>query len=340
MVSRPLTQSFRWGIATIAALTLATPGYRATAADVPTAPTPPVKVLELKVEPATLTLSGPRDSRRFVVRGKTADGSWIDLSATAKAQVSGDAARLDGAFIEPIKDGQATIQITAGGLAAQLPVTVRDSSTTVPVSFVRDIMPILAKSGCNAGTCHGGAKGRNGFKLSLRGYDPAFDYEQIVEDIGGRRIDRKEPANSLVLLKPTQGVPHEGKLAFDEKSRFYRTFNQWIAEGCQSDADKTRRVEGLETFPVAPVLGNVGHDQQLAVIAFYPDGSSRDVTREAVYSSSADTIATVSNEGLVKAQRKGEAAVLIRYEGQFAVNPVSVLVPNPDYKWSNPPANN
>src|SRR5262249_21746164 len=151
---------------------------------------------------------------------------------------------------------------------------------------------------------------------------------------------RKEPANSLVLLKPSQGVPHEGKLAFDEKSRFYRIFHQWIAEGCQSDVEKTRRVERLETFPLAPVLANIGHEQQLAVIAYYPDGTSRDVTREAVYSSSVETILSVSAEGKVYAQRKGEAAILIRYEGQFAVNPVSVLVPNPDYKWSNPPANN
>src|SRR5262249_58887789 len=121
------------------------------------------------------------------------------------------------------------------GLQAKIPVSVKDMAAPAPVSFVREIMPVLAKSGCNAGTCHGAQKGRNGFKLSLRGYDPAFDHEQIVEDIAGRRIDRKEPANSLVLLKPTQGVPHEGKLVFDEKSRYYTLLRQWIAEGCASD---------------------------------------------------------------------------------------------------------
>jgi hypothetical protein len=102
----------------------------------------------------------------------------------------------------------------------------------------------------------------------------------------------------------------------------------------------TRRVERLETFPANPVLSDVGQEQQIAVIAYYPDGTSRDVTRDAVYASSNDNIATVGSEGLVKAIRKGEAAILIRYEGQFAVNQVSVLVPNAGYAWTNPPANN
>src|SRR5262249_22630323 len=146
MVPPTFAPSFRWGFATVATLAIFSLGYPARAADAPSGQTPPAKVVELKVEPAALTLTGPRDSRRFVVRGKTADGSWIDLSAAAKAQISGDCVRLDGAFVEPIKDGQATVQISSGGLAAQLPVTVKDATAAVPVSFVRDIMPILAKS--------------------------------------------------------------------------------------------------------------------------------------------------------------------------------------------------
>src|SRR5262245_44779230 len=227
MVLQAFSRYLHWGAFSLAALAVFALGKTAVAADGKAGQSPPPQVLELKMEPASLSLSGPRDSRRFVVRGKTADGSWIDLTQSAKAKINGDCARLDGGCVEPAKDGQGTLEVSAAGLQAQLPITVKDAGATVPVSFVRDIMPILGKSGCNAGTCHGGAKGRNGFKLSLRGYDPAFDYEQIVEEIAGRRIDRKEPANSLVLLKPSQGVPHEGKLAFDEKSRFYRIFYQW-----------------------------------------------------------------------------------------------------------------
>jgi hypothetical protein len=339
MMIHSLCPYLRWSFAALVALgwsfSSASP---APAADAPKAP--PTKVVELKVEPTSLTLTGPRDSRRFVVRGKTADGSFVDLSQTAKATVTGDCAKLDGAFVDPVKDGQGSITIAAAGLTAQLPVTVQGYGNAVPISFVRDIMPILGKAGCNAGTCHGGAKGRNGFKLSLRGYDPAFDYEQIVEDIAGRRIDRKEPANSLVLLKPSQGVPHEGKLVVPENSRLYKTFHQWIAEGCKSDVATMKRVDRIETFPQAPVLSDEGQVQQIAVIAYYADGTSRDVTREAIYTSSTETIASVGNEGLVTALRKGETAILIRYEGQFAVNPISVLVPNPGFAWNNPPANN
>src|SRR5208283_5374868 len=189
--------------------------------------------------------------------------------------------------------------------AVQVPVSVEGQGNPAPISFVRDIMPVFGKAGCNAGTCHGGAKGRNGFKLSLRGYYPAFDHEQIVEDIAGRRIDRKEPANSLVLLKPSQGVPHEGKLAFEERSRHYRLMYQWVAEGCKSDVSATQRVSRLEVLPQLPVLPDLGTEQQLVVLAYYPDGSSRDVTRDAIYTSSADTITSVSAEGLVKAIRKG-----------------------------------
>src|SRR5262249_16863901 len=153
------------------------------AADAPV----PAKISELKVEPAALSLTNPRDERRFVVRGKLDNGFWLDLTRTAKTTLTGDAARLQDGFLVPVKDGKAEVAISSGDKPARLPVTVPGQGAPPPVSFVRDIMPILAKSGCNAGTCHGAQKGRNGFKLSLRGYDPAFDHEQIVDDISGRR---------------------------------------------------------------------------------------------------------------------------------------------------------
>jgi hypothetical protein len=321
-------------------LILAACGFVILSPALPAAETPTPRVLELKVEPVALNLAGPRDERRFVVRGKLENGFWLDLTRAAKTTINGAAARLQDGFLVPVKDGKAEVTISFADKQVVLPVAVSGQGATPPVSFVRDIMPILAKTGCNAGTCHGAQKGRNGFKLSLRGYDPTFDHEQLVEDISGRRIDRKEPANSLILLKPTQGVPHEGKHVFDEKSRYYKLIHQWIAEGCGSDVSLTKRASRLEVLPQLPVLSGIGQEQQLAVIAYYPDGSSRDVTRDAVYTSSVETICSVSADGLVKALRKGDSAILIRYEGQFAVNPVSVLVADPNFKWSSPPAHN
>jgi hypothetical protein len=294
----------------------------------------------IRVEPAALNLRGPRDSRRFVVHGTTQDGLSVDVTRSAIVEVKGDAVVLKEGFVEPVRNGEAELRITAGGQEARLPVMVMEQDRPTRVSFVTDIMPLLGKNGCNAGTCHGAARGRNGFKLSLRGYDPGFDYEQIVEDLAGRRIDRKEPANSLVLLKPTQVVPHEGKLLFDEDSSHYRLLRQWIADGCISDVGKTQRVARIEVFPRAPVLHKLGTEQQMIVKAWYPDGSSRDVTRDAIYSSSADSIVAVTGDGLVRGLRKGESAIVVRYEGQFAVNPVSVLITDPNYRWSNQPAYN
>ena len=115
-----------------------------------------------------------------------------------------------------------------------------------PVSFVRDVMPVLAKVGCNAGTCHGSAKGKSGFKLSLRGYDPEFDYAQLVDDLAGRRFNRSAPDQSLMLLKPTTGVPHEGGHVLEPESPAYALLRDWIAQGVKSDVgdDGAGRVAG------------------------------------------------------------------------------------------------
>jgi hypothetical protein len=120
--------------------------------------------------------------------------------------------------------------ITAAGLNAEVPVVVK-SADKAAVHFVRDIEPILAKAGCNQGACHGAQQGKAGFKLSLRGYDTLFDYTALVDDISGRRFNRAVPEQSLMLLKPTAGVPHEGGFLFDENSRYYDLIRTWIAEG-------------------------------------------------------------------------------------------------------------
>src|SRR5579872_5843708 len=100
-----------------------------------------------------------------------------------------------------------------------------------PVTFLRDVAPILNKSGCTSGACHGAAKGKNGFKLSLRGYDPRYDYEALLYDLSGRRFNRADPDASLMLLKPTMQVAHQGGLRFEKDSDYYKTIYNWIAAG-------------------------------------------------------------------------------------------------------------
>ena len=138
-----------------------------------------------------------------------------------------------------------------------------------------------------------------------------------------------------MLLKPTQGVPHEGGFLFSEESRNYKTLYQWIAEGCMYK-DTTPRDE-LEVFPTLPVLQNPKDTQQLIVIAHYADGTSRDVTRDAICDTSNFEIATVGPTGRVEAVRRGEAAALVRYEGQYAVAPITVIGTRDGYAWKESP---
>src|SRR3984885_14373234 len=108
-----------------------------------------------------------------------------------------------------------------------------------PVTFLRDVAPILNKVSCTSGTCHGAAKGKAGFKLSLRGYDPQFDYEALLYDLSGRRFNRADPARSLMLAKPTQQLPRGGGFEFDHGRNSYKTIFNWIAPGLPfGDPDK------------------------------------------------------------------------------------------------------
>ena len=300
-------------------------------ADAPTA---------LRVTPSTLSLDGPRDARRVLVAGVNADGSTVDLSATAKLD-GGDAVAVyaDG-FVRGLKDGGHTLKITAGGLSVDVPVAVANAGNARSVSFVRDVEPALSRVGCNAGTCHGSAKGKKGFKLSLRGYDPDYDYAQLVDDLAGRRFNRADPDQSLMLLKPTTGVPHEGGHVLEPGSPAYAILRDWIAQGVKSDVGTTARVASLEVFPPTIEVAREGMTQQVMVLARYPDGTTRDVSRDAVYTSSVPDVATVTASGLVTSQRRGEAAILVRYEGAYGVDNVTVMGDRTGFVWVETPINN
>jgi hypothetical protein len=299
-------------------------------------PRPP-EVTEVQVFPTALELKGIRDARRLLVTGKTADGQQIDLSADAKLEAAGAAVTIDDGFVTPHAVGAANVKVTVAGKMIPVAVNVLEAAP-VPVSFIREVLPIISKVGCNAGACHGGQQGKAGFKLSLRGYDPQYDYNALIDDLAGRRFNRSSPEQSLMLLKPTQGVPHEGGFLFDENSRAYRLIHQWIAEGCQFDV--ATRVARLEVFPQGILLNKPGSKQSHVVIAHYDDGASRDVTREAIYETSNFEVAVVNGAGDVEAVRRGEANVLIRYEGAYTTNVVMVLGNRAGYEWIEVPEYN
>lgn len=297
-------------------------------------------VKTLKVHPESLTLEHARDSRRVLVSGKTKDGAWVDVTPWAVlTPTPADVITVEDGAIFPAAPGTATLTISVKGASTELPVTV-NSVDAPPVSFVRDVMPLLSHAGCNNGTCHGAAKGKNGFKLSLRGYDPDFDYELLIQDISGRRFNRAFPEQSLMLLKPTSEVPHKGGQVIVPGSRDYALLRQWIAEGPVSDVKTTDRVERLEVIPDTAELAVPGMKQQLIAIAHYADGTTRDVTREAKFTSSVGEVANVTDNGVVTAERRGETAILTRYEGAYSTNGIIVMGDRDGYKWVETPEHN
>jgi hypothetical protein len=292
-------------------------------------------------DPSSLVLNSTEDGRRVLVMGVTPEGERVDLTSTSKLEVLGDAFKIgtDG-LIYAMKDGESKISVTAGGRKTEIIARATGLDHPHPVSFVRDVAPILNKVGCTSGTCHGAAKGKNGFKLSLRGYDPEFDYESLLYDMSGRRFNRSDPARSLMLAKPTQQVPHGGGMRFEIGSRYYTTILNWISAGVPYGDPKVDRIEKLELLPREVFLHAPGREQQMIALAHYPDGSVRDVTREANFSSNTPEIADIDAKAVAKGERVGEAALMVRYEGKFVTLPLTVLNPKPGFAWNNLPKNN
>jgi hypothetical protein len=337
MKQRRLAFAFA-ALAIFALTSLAVRAEKAATKEVPPAPPLPA-IRALKILPDALTLSDVRDERRVVVLGVIDGGKTIDL--TAEAKFSSDAACVEiGAegYFKPKSSGSAEISIKAAGLTAKLPVKVKGAEAR-KIGFVQEVQPVLAKLGCNQGTCHGSAKGKNGFKLSLRGYDPEYDYAALVNDLSGRRFNRVNVDDSLLLLKPLGEVPHEGRQALKPGSREHQLLRQWITEGTKFDSIH-HRAKSIEILPKDAEMDLPGRSQQFLVIAKYEDGSTRDVTREAHFSVSNTEVSDVTGGGVVHGLRRGESALLVRYEGIYETALLTVMGDRTGYQWTEVPENN
>lgn len=299
----------------------------------PPIPPPLPHILTISAEPASLTFNDVRDVRSIVVTGKTSAGYEVDLTSIAHLHPARPLVSIDSeGFIHPMHVGETLLLISAEGRSIHIPIVVRSVKST-PISFLREVEPAISKIGCNAGICHGAAHGQNGFHLSLRGYDPAFDYQSLIDDVSGRRINRTDPARSLILLKPTETVPHRGGLKVIPGSRYYHILKDWITQGVKSDVTSSSRPDRLVVLPSVPHVSLPGMTQRTVVLAHYPDGTVRDVSRDAVITSSLPDVATVSENGTIRAIRRGEAALMVRYEGNYATVGITVLGDRKGYRW-------
>jgi hypothetical protein len=213
-----------------------------------------LRLLSLSVEPPALSLTGAGSRQQVLVTGKFSDGSERDLTraATYIADRRSFAVSADG-VVTPRADGATALTVKFWGQALRLPVTVAEADRHPPVRFVTDVVPMLTKVGCNSGACHGAAAGKNGFRLSLRGFDPALDYEQMAREKRGGRINKIDPEASLLLKKATATVPHGGGQPLRKASEEYRILARWMREGAPGvDADFT--VTDVAVLPAERVM--------------------------------------------------------------------------------------
>ena len=297
------------------------------------------KLLSLRLVPENPTLWGAKASQRFLVLGKYADGLERDLTSTSRFSISKPRiAKVESiGRVIGMADGKAVLTASVGGRSASTGIRVESSQEKRPFSFPRAIVGIFTRNGCNDSGCHGGVKGRGGFKLSLGGLDPREDYEWIVEggtyqvlspDPGTRvpRVDLKESEKSLLLQKPTFTVPHGGGERFKVGSRDYEVILTWIRNGAPYSAEdsKTVTIERLEAFPKEVVLDPKGR-HQLLVSARLSNGQREDLTDQVRYTSSNPEVVKVTSGGLVEAARTGETPVLIRAVGRTISVRVGVI---------------
>ncbi|MCA9145298.1 MAG: DUF1549 domain-containing protein [Planctomycetaceae bacterium] len=305
----------------------------------------PVQVGEpqrIEVFPPAIKLNGVREQMQIVVTGFYPDGSVQDLTRAAEfASSNAEVFNLKGSVAHPKADGSADLKVSVGGQEASVAVSVANQGAPQPVSFEYGTLAALSKQGCNAGACHGSPSGKGGFRLSLRAFDPELDKLTLIHEDFGRRTNSIEPAESLLLLKPLMKVPHGGGLKIHANDSAYEVIRDWISEGCNLDPPEQPRVVKLEVYPPSGrLLKRPAHTQQLAVLAHYADGSVRDVTELAVYSSSDEAVASITENGLVVGKDRGESAVIVRFMEFIESSFVTFVRDIEGFAWNNPPINN
>ncbi|MBL8215242.1 MAG: DUF1553 domain-containing protein [Bryobacterales bacterium] len=249
-------------------------------------------------------------------------------------------AKVDAAgLVTPVSDGDAVITATIGQAKATANVKVAGLKQPFNWSFRNHVVPVMTKTGCNQGACHGALAGKNGFKLTLRGYDPDVDYDTLTRQSLGRRVSLADPPASLLLQKASFGIPHGGGLRFKKDSLEYRVVQEWIAAGAPAPASTDAEVIGLESFPKQATL-KPGDEQSLIVRARYSDGRVEDVTRWVKFSSNNEGVALVDDYGKVKVTGHGEAAISLWYSSRIIYSritaPFSNQVSDADYRKFTP----
>ena len=273
--------------------------------------TPPASI---HVYPPDAFLNTLRDRQSVIVQAEYPDGLTRDVTGEATYTLSEpNPARLEGPVLYPVADGTCELNVEYAGHSVKIPVQVQSATDERPISFQMDVMPVFMKAGCNTGSCHGAASGKDGFRLSLFGFDPAGDYYRLTRQISGRRINLAVPDTSLMCEKAAGKVPHTGGKRFEQESDYYATLIRWLEAGAPNDSGEVPKVQSLEIFPPGAVLDGKGITQAVNVRAKYSDGTDRDVTSLAYFMSNNDNSATIDQDGTVTGQNRGESFIMARF---------------------------
>lgn len=298
---------------------------------------PTIRVDALTVSPAVVQLTGTNRRQQILVTAVAPAGRQTDVTRHVQLRVADPAvARMDGSIVTGLADGRTELIVNLDAMEARVPLMVAGAAAVPPVHFGNDIVPLFSKLRCNSAGCHGKQSGQNGFKLSVFGFDPRADFNALVKEARGRRLFPAEPTRSLLYLKATGLMPHGGGRRVEPDSPDAELLRHWIAQGTPWGTDDAPRVVALRIEP-AERVAHMNATQQLLATAVYADGQLRDVTHAAAYSTNADLVADVDDQGqVIIGDRPGEAAITINYMGH--VGAARVIVPRETAATTSSPA--
>lgn len=300
-------------------------------------------IQRIEAFPKAITLETKNDFHKVIVIAHFDDAATRDITLQAKLTLADPSlAQLQETTLTPLKDGSTELIIDYRGQTCKIPVTVKQASFAREVSFQLDVMPVLTSAGCNAGSCHGAASGKDGFQLSLYGFDPHGDHFRITTQLPGRRINLALPEESLLITKAVGDVPHTGGKLFEKGSSAHKIMLEWISKGALIDDDaKIPHPTSITLEPPELVLKGEGINVPFTVLAKYSDGTDRDVTTLSSFSTSNDNSATIDyHKGITTSKNRGEAFLLARFH-TFTEGSQAIVIPETtDYVKPEVPRHN
>lgn len=295
----------------------------------------------LVVQPQRVQMDDLRQQQRLAVVVRGPQGGHADVTRQARFQ-SGDPRIVSvdaSGVLRPRGSGKTAVTVTWREQSAAVPVEVAGGAKPTPIRFRTEVIAALSRGGCNQGACHGSPQGKNRFRLSLRGFDPDLDLQTLTREEYGRRVNPFAADRSLILLKASGGVAHQGGLRFARSDPALGVLRQWIAEGA---ADRPApRLERLEVLPTGGLLQSGHPRQQLIVRAHFDNGQVRDVTDLSVFTLSDDSAdVKLTERGELTFHGTGETAVLVRYLDQIESLRLTYVARDPAFRFVSPePAN-